>query len=88
MPDKRYAPDGNGNLIRITKENSDGSYEFIARPENNSGQERLHGGVDSNGNLSWFSVTDENGNKIGGNKSFSKYVINTAVQVANALMND
>ncbi|MEZ2225740.1 hypothetical protein [Microcoleus sp.] len=88
MSDKRYEPDGNGNLIRITKENSDGSYEFIARPENNSGQERLHGGVDSNGNLSWFAVTDENGKKIDGSKNFSKYVINTAVQVANALMND
>lgn len=88
MADKRFAPDGNGNLIRITKENSDGSYEFIARPENSSGEERLHVGVDSNGNMSWFAETDENGVKIYGNKMFSKYVINTAVQVANAFMND
>lgn len=51
MQDNRYASDGNGNLIRITKENADGSFEFIARLENGEGQERLDLGVDSNGNI-------------------------------------
>ncbi|MCU0515324.1 MAG: hypothetical protein MUC60_00405 [Oscillatoria sp. Prado101] len=51
MPEKRYASDGNGNLIRITEETADGSFEFIARLENSEGQDRLDLGVDSNGNI-------------------------------------
>ncbi|WP_017715339.1 hypothetical protein [Kamptonema formosum] len=88
MPDKRYAPDGNGNLIRITKENADGSFEFIARPENGEGQERLHVGVGSNGKIEWWAETDKDGEKVGGNRSSEKFAINTAVQIALGLMRD
>ena len=88
MADSRYAPDGKGNIIRITKQNSDGSFEFIARPERGTGQERLHVGVDKNGRMAWWAETDDKGNKVGGNKTTYRFALNTAVTIALKLIKD
>ncbi len=81
MADKRYIADGNGNEIRQGKV-SDNETEYFVRPEGSTTQERVHMGVSSDGELNWYSETNADGDKVGGNRSDTRSTANIAARAA------